>query len=287
MSAESTSHPQVAIVTDSTADIPSEQAERYNIHVVPNIIILDNHSLLDGRDISREEFYTRLPYYNPLPTTATASSGVYEDLYARLLKAGFSAIVSIHTSSRLSGIFNAATIAAQTVSGPIHVIDSQSVSMGLGWQVLAAAEDAINGLKVDRVLEHLAWLRPRLRLVAMLDTMEYLRRSGRVSWARARLGGLLRIKPFVEVDQGQVLSIGQARTFRAGYERLRKLLLERGPFERLAILHTNAEEEACRLLDSLDKKWDVTPFIVNVTTVIGTHVGPNGLGFAGITVDNA
>ena len=122
--------------------------------------------------------------------------------------------------------------------------------------------------------------RPRAHVIAMLDTLEYLRRSGRVSWARARLGNLLRIKPFVEVKSGGVVSLGETRTRRKGIERLHQFLNEQGSLERLAILHTNAEQDARQFLADLDFPIPANPLIVNVTTVIGTHVGPNGLGFA-------
>jgi DegV family protein with EDD domain len=116
----------------------------------------------------------------------------------------------------------------------------------------------------------------------MLDTLEYVRRSGRVSWARAQLGNLLRVKPFLEVREGDVLRIGDARTRHKGIERLKQLLQDLGALERLAILHTNAEDDARQILDEIHPDLDTTPLVVNVTTVIGTHVGPNGLGFAAV-----
>jgi DegV family protein with EDD domain len=116
----------------------------------------------------------------------------------------------------------------------------------------------------------------------MLDTLEYVRRSGRISWARARVGSLLRIKPFVEVVKGDVKKLGDARTRRKGINRLRNILLDLGPLERLAIMHSNAETDAQEFLASLELHPPYTPFIVNATTVIGTHVGPNGLAFAAV-----
>ena len=276
---------QVAIVTDSTADLPGELIERYQISVVPNLVIINGKSLADGQDITREEFYTRLPEIRPLPTTATASSGIYQELYQRLLDQGYKAILSIHTSSLLSGIINAASGAAQMFAGRVQVIDSQSISMGLGWQVLAAAEAAWSGLSAEKILEILDAIRPRLRVIAMLDTLEYLRRSGRVSWACASLGNFLRIKLFIEVNAGKVLNYGQARTYRAGINRLRDILLEQAPYERLAILHTNAESEANQFLEAIHGSWSQDPIVVNVTTVVGTHIGPNCLGFAGLVAD--
>jgi len=270
----------VAIVTDSTCDIPPELADQLDIHVIPNIVVIDGQELEDRKDISRQEFYERLPDMKKPPTTATASSGAYQELYEKLLHRGFENIVSVHASSQLSGICNAANAAAQGFGKRVHVIDSQNVTLGLGFQVIAAAKDAASGKSLEEILATLESMRPRSHVIAMLDTLEYLRRSGRVSWARARLGNLLRIKPFVEVQAGGVVSLGETRTRRKGIERLHHFLIAQGRLEQLAILHTNAEQDARQFLSDLDFQIPANPLIVNVTTVIGTHVGPNGLGFA-------
>lgn len=270
----------IAIVTDSTADIPHELAEKYRIHIVLNIIVIDGQSLEDGKDISRREFYENLPKMKSTPTTATASQGVYLQLYNTLFDQGYSQIISIHPPPLLSGIFNATSVAAQEFKNRVHVIDSQQVSLGLGFQVLAAAEAIMRGASLEDVLALVENVRSRVRLVAMVDTLEYLRRSGRVSWARARLGGLLRIKPFIEVKTGQILSLGEVRTHRKGVARLLKMLRNLGSLDRLAILHSNAEGEARQLLADLSPQSSTEPLVVNITPIIGSHVGPNGLGFA-------
>ncbi|MCK4978397.1 MAG: DegV family EDD domain-containing protein, partial [Anaerolineales bacterium] len=190
-------------------------------------------------------------------------------------------IVSIHASSQLSGIFNAASLGAQAFGDQVKVIDSENLSLGLGFQVLAAAQAAITQ-PLDGILSVVKDVRNRARLVAMLDTLEYVHRSGRVSWARAQIGALLRIKPFLEIKDGVVLSIGKARTRKNGIQRLRKMLLDLGPLEQLAILHSNAEADARELLTDMTPRVPTRPLLVYVTTVIGTHVGPNGLGFVAI-----
>lgn len=272
----------IAIVTDSTADIPSDITLEHRIHVVPNIMILQGQCLEDGVGISRQEFYERLPHMKYLPTTATHSPGTYELLYARLLTQGASQILSIHAASVLSGIYNAASTAAAVFSGRVHVEDSEQLSLGLGFQVLEAAEAIARGITLDKVLERVRDVRQRVRVFAMLDTLEYVHRSGRVSWARARLGNLLSIKPFIEVRAGKVLRGGDARTRRKGVERLKQLIQELGPLEKLAILHTNAEADAHQLMDELKPGIPFAPLVVNITTIIGVHVGPNGLGFAAV-----
>lgn len=271
----------IALVTDSTADIPADLADHHQIHVVPNLVIIDGQTLVDGKDISREQFYQQLPEMKTPPTTGTASSGAYTQLYQELFEQGADSIVSIHTSSQLSGIYNAAHTAARDFPERVFVEDSQNVSMGVGFQVLAAAEAIARRATISEILSYVADIRARVRLMAMLDTLEYVRRSGRVSWARARIGSLLQVKPFIEVrEEGKVISLGETRTRSKGIDRLKKLLLGLGELERLAILHTNAEADARQFLKDLKIRLPLEPLIVNVTTVIGTHVGPNGLGFA-------
>ncbi len=272
---------KTAIVTDSTADIPKELATQYQIHIVPNIVVIDGQSLEDGKDLSRREFYDNLPLMKTNPTTSTSSPGVYQQLYGDILKRGADQIVSIHASSQLSGIFNAASLGAQAFGDQVKVIDSENLSLGLGFQVLAAAQAALTQ-PLDGILSVVKDVRSRARLVAMLDTLEYVHRSGRVSWARAQIGALLRIKPFLEIKDGVVLSIGKARTRKNGIQRLRKMLLDLGPLEQLAILHSNAEADARELLAEMTPRVPTRPLLVYVTTVIGTHVGPNGLGFVAI-----
>jgi DegV family protein with EDD domain len=278
----------IAVVTDSTSDISRELAERYQIRVIPNTIVIEGRSLVDGKDITRQEFYQQLPLMKSPPTTAATSSGVYQEIYENLFKEGFSEILSIHASSLLSAIYNSAWIASEPFGNRVRVIDSQQVSMGLGFQALAAAEAVApepvgRGMNLESVLELLEDFRRRVRVVAMLDTLEYVRRSGRVSWARARLGELLSIKPFIEVREGKVLSRGEARTHRKGYTRLLEMLREVGPLERLAVLHANAEEEAEQFLADYGQQLPTQPLFVNITPVIGAHVGPQALGFTAVT----
>jgi DegV family protein with EDD domain len=204
-------------------------------------------------------------------------------MYEGLFQQGYEQILSLHVSRSLSGIFNAASVAAQSFSGRVFVIDSEQVSLGLGFQVLAAAEAARRGLGIDPITEQINNIRQRLRLIAMLDTLDYVRRSGRVSWARASLGSFLNLKPFIEVKDGKVYRVGEARTRNKGIARLLEMMGSLGPLEQLAILHTNAESDASQLLESMRPQVATHPLLINVTTVIGTHVGPNGLGFVSVT----
>ena len=272
----------IAIVTDSTCDIPQNLIRKYDIHVVPNILVINDRSIEDNEGFSRERFYTELPEMEPLPTTSTASSGAFGAVYEDVLHDPVTKVISIHAASLLSGIYNAASLAAQAFGNHVQVIDSQQVSLGLGFQVLAAAEAMTKGLPLEEILQRVEEVRQRVRFIAMLDTLEYLRRSGRVSWARASLISLLQIKPFIELRDGVVHRRGEVRTRKQGINRLLEMLWGLYPWERLAILHSNAEADARQLLEDLHPDMPTQPLIVNVTTIIGTHVGPNGLGFVAV-----
>lgn len=275
---------KIGIVTDSTADLPAYLIEQHEIQVVPTILVLEGKEYADGIGISREEFYNRLPSLQTPPTTAAPSIGDFATPYETLLSGGCEHIISIHAASQLTTIINVARQAAKEFPDKVTCIDSGSLSLGLGFQVLAAAEEADSGAR--SALEAVASIKKRLQVSAALDTMEYLKRSGRVPAAIAALGGLLSIKPMIELKDGEVKAIGAVRTTRQADERLLKFLLEFGDMERLAVLHTNAEARAKSLLDELMRHVRTSIprdiLFVNVTAVIGTHLGPNGLGFAAV-----
>ena len=275
---------KLGILTDSTSDLPQYLIEQYELEVVPSILILEGREYADGIGISREDFYKRLPSLQSHPTTAAPSIGDFSTRYDSLLTRGCDHILSIHASGRLSTIINSARQAADDFPDKITVIDSNSLSLGLGFQVLAAAEAAEDGLKAS--LNAIESTRKRLRLYAALDTMENLKRSGRVPAAVTFFGGILNIKPMVEVTDGQIKPIGAVRTTKQANERMLNFLLGSGELERLAILHTGAEPRAKEFLHALMQQASQSVprdiLMVNVTTVIGTHVGPNGLGFAAV-----
>jgi len=275
---------KIGIVTDSTSDLPAYLIEQHEIQVVPTILILDGKEYADGTGISREEFYTRLPSLRTPPTTAAPSIGDFTTPYETLFSQGCDHILSIHPANQLTTIVNVARQAAQEFPDKVTCIDSGSLSLGLGFQVVAAAEESELGLKP--ALDAIASTRKRLQVSAALDTMEYLKRSGRVPAAVATLGGLLSIKPMIELIDGEVKVIGAVRTTSQADEHILKFLLERGELERLAILHTNAEPRARNLLNEMmSQARQSLPrdiLFVNVTAVIGTHLGPNGLGFAAV-----
>jgi DegV family protein with EDD domain len=273
---------QIEIVTDSTSDITPDIAEENHIHVVPAILNIGGMSLEDGPGISRRQFYERLPVMQPLPTTSSPSVGSFQKVYEKLFQQGADRILSLHAPAALSGIYNAARLAAENFDERVQVIDSGSLTLGLGFQALAASEIIRTGAPLAEVIAHMQHIRERVLIIAMLDTFEYVRRSGRVSWAKATLGTLLNIKPFVGVKDGAVRRLGETRTRPKGIERLREKLTDLGALDRLAILHTNIEAEARQFLASVSNLPPGPVMVVNVTTVIGTHVGPNAMGFTAV-----
>ncbi|MDK1118456.1 MAG: DegV family protein [Anaerolineae bacterium] len=277
---------KIGIVTDSTCDLPNNIVNQLGIKVVPAVLVLDGKAYVDGNGITRKEFYTRLPDFKSLPTTSAPSIGEFSERYEKLIKAGCDHIISIHAAHQLTNIFNTSRLAAKDFGDRIKVIDSGSLSLGLGFQVLAAAEAALEDVGLDAIYNAIKSTRARQKVIAALDTMKYLKRIGRVHGTKATLAGILSLKPIVALKDGEILSLGTVRTTQQAGARIYKTLQELGPLERLAILHSNAETRALQLLDELmntiRQSIPRKILMVNVTTVIGTHVGPNGLGFAAV-----
>jgi DegV family protein with EDD domain len=277
----------IGLVTDSPCDLPADVVAQYAIEVVPAILVIDGREYVDGIDLTREQFYARLPALRQPPSTAAPSPAEFAARYEKLLSAGCEHVISLHTSERLTSIPNFARNAAREFAGRVTVLESGSLTLGTGFQVLAAAEAIQGGLGLEAALNAIRLTRERVRVAAALDTMDYLRRSGRVPAAITALGGLLSIKPVVELREGTVRPISAARTTRQANQSLLDFLTSLGPLERLSILHTNAESRArdfLALLMAHDARKVIPREIslTNVTSLIGTHVGPNGLGFAAV-----
>lgn len=274
---------RVRILTDSTSDIPPDVAERLHITIVPAYVQIAGRSYRDAPAsgaFSREEFYARLPDMPSLPTTAVPPAHEFSLAYRRLADEA-DEVIAIVLAADLSGMYNVARLGAQDVDGvKVHVVDSGQLTMGLGWMVIAAAEAAAEGRSAVDILALVDEMKSRVYVYAVLDTLEYLRRSGRVSWVRAKAAQFLRIKPVLQVLLGRVTDLGQTRTRRRAIGRLVELARSHQPLERLAILHSCAPdvgELRSRLLDLCPSEQ---VFTVTITTIIGAHVGPRGLGVA-------
>jgi len=274
----------IRIVTDSTCDLPQDIIQKYGIQVIPMYIHADGESYLDGIEITREEFYQRLPEYDPAPTTATPGSEKFRQVYEGLAREGASEILSIHISVSLSAVLDVAKMAAkETMVIPVTVFDSKQLSLGTGFLVEAAAKAAVQGRSMGAILEILEEQISRTHVFAVLDTMEFLRRSGRISGLMARFGSLLQIKPLLKMFNG-VPTSERVRTTNGAYKRLEKLLIERAPFERVALVHTHAGAQAKLLkkrVQSLLPEGELPS--VDITPVLGAHLGPGAVGFACIS----
>jgi DegV family protein with EDD domain len=272
---------KVKVVADSTADIPEELAAELEITIVPCNVHFGLETYRDGLELSKEEFYAKLKTSSTLPTTSAPAVGLFEATYKELASET-DQILSIHVASALSAIYNSAHLGAEAVSGvEITLIDSGQVSMGLGWLVIAAARAAQEGQPLAQIGALVEDMRPRVRVFAALDTLEYLQKGGRVGKTVAALGTLLNIKPLVEVRDSAVLPLERVRTRRRSIQRLIELVTELGPLEELAVLHTNAPQEAQRLAAEISFLHPLERIlIVEAGVIIGTHAGPNGLGVA-------
>jgi DegV family protein with EDD domain len=272
----------VAIVTDSTADVPPEEVHKLHINVVPAVLTIDGQTYTDGVELTREEFYARMPGMERPATTAVPSPITFEKMYRKLIDRGFERILSIHISSHLSGMLNAASRAAEAFENRVHCFDSLQVSMGLGFQVMEAAAAALAGATMETLDVIVRQARDKVHLAALIDTLEYLKRSGRVSWIRAGLGDLLKLKLLVGVQNGVVERLDNVRTKRKGLEAMLETARSWSPLQRLAILHSGIPDQAADFVDRVRYLAPAPPLIVDVTTVIGAHVGPGSIGLAGL-----
>ncbi len=274
---------RVRIVTDSTADIPSSVASELDIAVIPSQVYLGSEVYWDGVDLSPQSFYAKVAHSKDLPRTAHPPVGRFVDTYQRLLEEDQgTSILSIHIAGTLSGTVNAAWAASQMMPDPsrVRVVDTGQLSMGTGWAVIEAAKMARDGASRTRVSQALEKIQPRLRVIAMIDTLENLRRGGRISQVSAALASVLRIKPVLSVENGKVIILDRVRTRSRALERLASLVREWGPLREMVVLHTGAEEAALQLALALD---DVSPGENRATLPAGAALTAHlGLGAVGV-----
>jgi DegV family protein with EDD domain len=275
---------KIKFVTDSTCDIPPELVQKWAIGIVPAFVNYGGNSYADdGKELIREEFYARLPEMAETPTTATPPPGLAETIIKQTF-AGADHLIILTAPATLSGIFNAMRLGASSLpSDRVTLMDSGTVTMALGWQVLVGAEVAAETGAVEKALDAINRVRTHQKLYAGLATMEFLRRSGRVSWALAGIGALLQIKPMLEVKDSVVLPLGRVRTFGKVVQELLALTRAQAPLDKLAILHANNPDGAHDMQDQLADIAPPETLTINITTVIGTHTGPGALGVALVT----
>ncbi len=269
----------VSVVTDSTADIPASLLAGTGITVVPLNVHFGDEVYRDRLDLDDAAFFERLKRSPVLPTTSQPSVGAFEEAYRPLLTSGHE-IISIHLSAKLSGtVSSAQTAAAGLAPQYVSVIDSQAISMALGFLALMAAEMAQHGHLRETIVSALHTLIPCTRLVAALDTLAYVQRGGRIGKAQALLGSILNVKPLVTLEGGEVEPLGRARSRPQAIDRMIEVLNGAGTLRRLAVLHGDALGDAGLLRDRLAPRYPGLDIpVAQIGPVVATHAGPGVLG---------
>jgi DegV family protein with EDD domain len=271
----------IRIVTDSTCDLPAETIARYGIGVVPLYINVGKHGFLDGVDITREEFYSKLPTLPAHPTTAVPSTNRFRALYDTLADDGASDILSIHISTTLSAVVEVArTAARETTSAAVTVFDSGQLSIGTGFLVETSARMAAVGSSIADIVSALNDQVKRTHTFAALDTLEFLKRSGRMNRYLANFATMLQIKPILTMYDGKA-DTERVRTSEQANRRLLEMLQRFGKLERAAIVHTCQPDQLAK------RRAVAAPWLpaeetlaAYITPVIGAHVGPGVFGFS-------
>lgn len=270
----------VRLVTDSTADLPPEIVQELDITVVPLQVIFGEESFRDGIDLTSEEFFRRLEESRELPRTSQPSVGEFQQAYEELT-AKTDRILSIHLSSRFSGTVATARQAAQAFADRcrIEVIDTGTISMAMGFAVIAAARAAREGADLETCAQAAQSVLRRQRLAVALDTLEYLRRGGRIGRAQAFLGGLLRLKPILTIRDGETFPVTRVRTHRKALAEVLRICLEGGGVKEAAVMHTTSSEDARFLADEVVRRCPGVPVHTGrIGPVIGVHGGPGMIG---------
>lgn len=278
----------VRIVTDSTADIPLAQAEALNITIVPLTVFFGDDAYLDNIELDNAAFYKKLQESKDLPRTSQPSPAAFEEAFTRLINEGADAIISVHLSSKLSGTYQSACTARDALPEnlkqiPIEIIDSQSISVGMSYPVMEAAKKAQSGAGLAEIKTHLLDQLARTRILAVLDTLEFVKRGGRIGGARALLGNMLSFKPIISLKDGEVIPLEQPRTRNKAYVRIAQLVSEMGPIEYIAIAEAS-DDVGEQLAQALKATYSGEIPIYKLGGVLGTHTGP---GTAAVSVVTA
>jgi len=266
----------VRIVTDSTADLTPQLAKEHGITVVPVYVRFGHDSYRDGIDISRKEFYERLVTSPVHPTTSQPTPADFVQVYRKLSRET-DKIVSIHVSSKLSGTYNSALQGKELAETKcdIKVIDSESVTMGLGMVTLAAARFASSGESLQKVTDDIKQAISNTHLLGLFDTLKYLLLGGRIGKAKALLGGILNVKPLLTLRDGELHPVGNVRTRAKGIERLSDFVKNALGIQELAVIHTTTPDEANGLKDRLSSLVENSRLhMAQLGPALGVHAGP-------------
>ncbi len=273
---------KIAIMTDSTSDIPKEIVEQYGIQVVPLRILYKDREYRDQVDISSEEVYGNL--HVEVPSTSLPAPGEVLDLWARLKQEGFTHVLAIHISSGLSGTGQLIENLSHQVDGlVIKVIDSKNISMGLGYTVIEAARKLSQNASFESICSHVQEILAKMKVYFVLETLEYLTKGGRIGKVAGTLGQMLNLKPIITVnEEGVYTTHAKIRGRKKSVDRLFEIIKGHlaKPMHNVAVCHGAALEEAQELLGRIKRHGNVGEILIShVSPVIGVHTGPGTLGF--------
>ena len=284
----------IAVLTDSTASIPEHLLECLHIRTVAYYIHRGQEVLRDLVTIQREEFLRWLTTARFLPTTASPGPGDYFEAYKQLASEGKEEIISIQMSSKVSGGFQAATVAQTMMKEEfpgirIEVIDTQNAALCQGWMVIEAARGALAGLSLDRLVETVERMIPISHMIQTADTLKYLYMGGRIGKAQELLGSVLNIKPLIGIEDGVIVPLGKARSRGQAYQQMADMVAEtvgRGK-AKIAYLHAGAQREVERLRDLVESKVDVVEsMITELSPALAVHTGPGMTGLCYYTAES-
>ncbi len=273
--------PKIAVVTDSSATVPKDLAQELDIRVVPLLLTFKGQTFQDGVDVTPGELYRWLRTNNHIPTTSSPSPGDFVRTYAAAARQA-SGIVSIHLSPRLSATYSTAVAASQLVDDvPIRVVDCHTAAMGQGFVAIEAARAAAQGADLEQVVARANEVAQKINLLAVIGTLEYLHRGGRIGGAATLLGTVLQIKPVLYLADGHVDVFAkphtQARAIRTMLRRMAELA--DGQPLHVAILQADVPDEAEALRQKIAEEFDcVELYVTELTSVMGAHTGPGVLG---------
>ena len=271
---------RIAIVTDSTSDLSPQIRSRFNVTTVPLNVHFGDKSFRDQLDLTTDQFMARLQTTKDLPKTSQPSSGLFEETFRNLAKS-HDGIVAVLISAKLSGTFQSATLAVESLGAkiPIEIVDSRNASLGLGFQVIRAAELAERGLGPVEIATELRAETSSYHLAFFVDTLEYLQRGGRIGMAAKLLGSILQLKPILGVEEGQIVPYERTRTRSKAIVGLEEFVRSFPQVNRLAVLYSTDGEDAEQLATRLSDVKTADPlYRAQFSPVIGTHVGPGALG---------
>ena len=277
---------KIAVVTDSTTYLPPELVKKHNISVAPQVLIWGDQTYKDGVDIQSEEFFTRLKTAKVMPTTSQVAVVSFQEIFQDLVSKDFE-VIAVLVSSKLSGTIQSAVQAKELIGSAgekIHIVDSQSVAMALGFQALAVARALEGGASLKEAIELGERSHEYTGVFFAVDTLEFLHRGGRIGGAQRFLGTMLNMKPILAIHDGRVEGIERIRTKSKAHDRVLELVVEkvagRTPV-RLATLHANAADDARALLARAEKELRPTESVfTEVSPTVGTHAGPGTVGLA-------